>query len=153
MGSVSADDEILTALDQAAETARARGAPAAAAELVDLAIGLGGDTPWRRIKSAENHFLAGDTAQAGTVLGATDEMEPGILRALAASQLATVRGYQNEHSEAVDLLRGALDDAVGNVPITVTVLLRLSFALNSIGELDDARRHVRDAVKLAEELG
>ena len=153
LGSVSADDEILAALDQAAETARARGAPAAAAELVDLAIGLGGDTPWRRIKSAENHFLAGDTAQAGTVLGATDEMEPGILRALAASQLATVRGYQNEHSEAVDLLRGALDDAVGNVPITVTVLLRLSFALNSIGELDDARRHVRDAVKLAEELG
>ncbi|PRC57654.1 hypothetical protein C6A85_32465, partial [Mycobacterium sp. ITM-2017-0098] len=32
-------------------------------------------------------------------------------------------------------------------------LLRLSFALNNIGDLDDARRHVRDAVKLAEELG
>ena len=35
----------LEALDAAAEAARARGAPSAAAELVELAIGLGGDTP------------------------------------------------------------------------------------------------------------
>ena len=53
----------------------------------------------------------------------------------------------------VELLRSALDDAAGIPAIMVQVLLRLSFALNSIGELDDARRHVRDAVKLAEELG
>ncbi|PRC61679.1 hypothetical protein C6A85_07220, partial [Mycobacterium sp. ITM-2017-0098] len=67
--------------------------------------------------------------------------------------LATVRMYENEHTEAVELLRHALDDAAGNVPVLVQVLLRLSFALNNIGDLDDARRHVRDAVKLAEELG
>lgn len=154
LASASADEEMLTALDQAADAARARGAPAAAAELVDLAIGLGGDTPLRRLKSAENHFLAGDTAQAGSVISvAVETMEPGILRALASSQLATIRMYQNLHGEAVDLLRAALDEAVGNVPVTVTIMLRLSFALNSIGELDDARRHVRDAVKLADELG
>ncbi|MGB2923095.1 MAG: AAA family ATPase [Mycobacterium sp.] len=154
LGAANADDEIFTALDQAADAARARGAPAAAAELVDLAIGLGGDNPLRRIKAAENHFLAGDTTQAGMLVStAAETMEPGILRAMAFSQLAMVRMYQNEHSEAVELLRRALDDAAGNDFVTVTVLLRLSFALNSAGELDDARRHVRDAVKLAEELG
>lgn len=153
LASASGDEEIFTALDQAADSARARGAPAAAAELVDLAIGLGGDNPLRRMKSAENHFLAGDTAKAAAVLGQVDSMEPAILRALASSLLATVRMYENEHTEAVALLRGALDDGAGNVPVLVQVLLRLSFALNSIGELDDARRHVRDAVKLAEELG
>jgi DNA-binding CsgD family transcriptional regulator len=153
LASASGDDEIFAALDQAADAARARGAPAAAAELVDLAIGLGGDNPMRRMKSAENHFLAGDTAKAGAALGRIDTIEPPILRALAASLLATVRMYENEHTEAVELLRNALDDGAGNVPILVQVLLRLSFALNNIGDLDDARRHVRDAVKLAEELG
>ena len=46
------DPEILKALDDAANAARARGAPAAAAELVDLAIKLGGGTPSRRLRSA-----------------------------------------------------------------------------------------------------
>lgn len=153
LASASGDDEIFAALDQAADSARSRGAPAAAAELMDLAIGLGGDNPMRRMKAAENHFLAGNTSKAGTVLGRIDSIEPPMLRALAASLLATVRMYENEHSEAVELLRTALDDAAGNVAVHVQVLLRLSFALNNAGELDDARRHARDAVKLAEELG
>ncbi|GJF11587.1 transcriptional regulator [Mycolicibacterium cyprinidarum] len=152
LAAASADAEILSALDEASDAARARGAPAAAAELVDLAIGLGGDTPLRRIRSAENHFLAGDTTKAGAVLDTTDSIEPGILRALAFTLRATVRMYHNGHAEAVALLSQALDDAAGNVPMMVQVLLRLSFAQNSIGEFDDARRHSRDAVKLADEL-
>lgn len=153
LASASGDDELFAALDQAADAARARGAPAAAAELVDLAIGLGADSPLHRMKSAENHFLAGDTAKAGAVLGRVGAIEPPVLRALASTLLATVRMYENRHQEAIALLRSALDDGAGNIPVLVQVLLRLSFALNSHGELDDARRHVRDAVKLAEELG
>jgi DNA-binding NarL/FixJ family response regulator len=147
------DDEIFAALDHAADAARGRGAPAAAAELVDLAIGLGGDNPLRRMKSAENHFLAGDTTKAAAALGRIDTIEAPILRALAASLLATVLMYENKHTAAVELLRNALDDAAGNIPVLVQMLLRLSFGANSIGELDEARRYVRDAVKLAEELG
>jgi DNA-binding CsgD family transcriptional regulator len=153
LGAASADEEIFTALDQAADAARARGAPASAAELVDLAIGLGGDNPIRRLKSAENHFRAGDTVKAGAVLAAADRMEPGILRAMVYILLATVRMYHKGHAEAVELLRTALDDAAGNAPILIQVLLRLSFAQNDIGDFDDARRHIRDAVKLAEEIG
>lgn len=153
LASATGNQEIFTALDAAADAARARGAPAAAAELVDLAIGLGGDTALRRLKSAENHFLAGNVARAGELLEQIPPGEPEIVRALVASLLATVLMYRNEHSEAVELLRGAVDDAAGNVAVLIQALLRLSFALNNIGEPDDARRHGRDAVKLAEELG
>src|SRR5262245_41984872 len=45
LAATSGDQLTLRALDTAAESARVRGAPAAAAELMDLAIGLGGDTP------------------------------------------------------------------------------------------------------------
>jgi DNA-binding CsgD family transcriptional regulator len=153
LASATGTEQIYGALDAAADAARARGAPAAAAELVDLAIGLGGATTTRRLRAAEHHFLAGDTARAAEVLRPIGSDEPPIVRALAASLLATVLMYRNEHDQAVTLLRGAADDAVGNVAMLVQILLRLSFALNSIGEPDDARRNGRDAVKLAEELG
>lgn len=153
LASTQGDDEIFAALDQAGDSARARGAPAAAAELIDLAIKLGGDTVVRRLKSAENHFLAGDTTRAREVLGKVDDYQPAIMRALGSVLLATVDMYDNKHAEAVDVLRTALDDAAGNIPVMVQVLLRLSFALHSVGESDEARRHIRDAVKLAEELG
>ncbi|WP_185976137.1 LuxR C-terminal-related transcriptional regulator [Mycolicibacterium sp. 018/SC-01/001] len=153
LASATGTEEIFAALDGAADAARSRGAPAAAAELVDLAIGLGGDTATRRLKSAENHFLAGNVTRAGDVLRHIGPGEPEIVRALTASLLATVLMYENQHTEAVELLRGAVDDAAGNVVVLIQLLLRLSFALNNIGEPDDARRHGRDAVKLAEELG
>lgn len=64
----SEDPDLLQALDDAANTARARGAHAEAAELLDLAIKLGGDTPLRRLRSADHHFRAGDIDQAHAVL-------------------------------------------------------------------------------------
>ena len=64
LAATSGDDVTLRALDKAAESARARGAPAAAAELMDLAIGLGGDSPERRLRSALHHFDAGDHERA-----------------------------------------------------------------------------------------
>ena len=79
------DPEILKALDDAANAARARGAPAAAAELVDLAIKLGGDTPSRRLRSAGHHFRAGDVDQAyGLVDPLIADLRPGMLRATGA---------------------------------------------------------------------
>ena len=49
LAAASGDHFTLRSLDSAAQMARLRGAPAAAAELLELAIGLGGDTPERRI--------------------------------------------------------------------------------------------------------
>ena len=90
------DDATLTALDAAADSARARGAPAAAAELLDLAIGLGGDKPWRRIRAAGDHFQAGSTDHAEDLLvPIIDELRPGMLRAIALNLLAAIRIYDN----------------------------------------------------------
>ena len=68
LATTSADPLTLQSLDEAAEMARIRGAPDAAAELVELALGLGGDTPERRIRSANHHMDAGDSwpCQGGT---------------------------------------------------------------------------------------
>ena len=54
----------------------ARGAPAAAAELMDLAIGLGGDSPERRLRSALHHFDTGDHERAAAVLQETVDRLP-----------------------------------------------------------------------------
>ena len=59
LAAVSADPEILQALDDAASAARARGAPAAAAELMDMAIRLGGDKPSRTDTVGRPSFRGG----------------------------------------------------------------------------------------------
>ena len=68
----SADPTTLRALDAAAGAAHGRGAPVAAAELVELAIGLGGDTPARRIRAAEHHLHGGDLQHAQKLLDRVD---------------------------------------------------------------------------------
>ena len=85
LATASSDDTTLKALDAAADAARGRGAPAVAAELLDLAIGLGGDKPWRRIRAAGDHFHAGSTDHAESLLvPIVDELRPGVLRAHSA---------------------------------------------------------------------
>jgi DNA-binding CsgD family transcriptional regulator len=153
LGAASADQETLQALDTAAVAARARGAPAAAAELVELAIGLGGDKPARRIRGAEHHFKAGDADRARVLLESTvDHMHPGPLRSIALNLLAGIRMYDDAFVEAATLLRRALDDAERNPAVLVQTLMSLAFAQGMAGEFDDSVRNARQAVKHAEEL-
>ena len=67
LAAVSPDPETLAALDVAAGAAAARGAPSTAAELIELAIGLGGDTPARRLRAADQHFRAGAMRPPNTI--------------------------------------------------------------------------------------
>jgi DNA-binding CsgD family transcriptional regulator len=153
LGAASAGPETLRALDAAAAAARARGAPAAAAELVELAIGLGGDKPARRIRAAEHHFKAGDADRARVLLESTvDHMHPGPLRSIALNLLAGIRMYDDAFVEAATLLRRALDDAERNPAVLVQTLMSLAFAQGMAGEFDDSVRNARQAVKHAEEL-
>jgi hypothetical protein len=76
LGATSADPLTLAALDGAAESARNRGAPAAAAELLDLALRLGDDAPQCRIRSAADHFDAGDPGRAAAMHTETIERLP-----------------------------------------------------------------------------
>jgi DNA-binding CsgD family transcriptional regulator len=150
----SADAETLKALDAAADAARARGAPAAAAELVELAIGLGGDKPSRRIRAAEHHFKAGDADRSRTLLDSTiDQLRPGPLRGIALNLMAGIRIYDDTFVEAAALLKRALDDAEDNPGLQTQTLMSLAFAQGMSGEFDESLRNARQAVAHAEELG
>jgi DNA-binding CsgD family transcriptional regulator len=149
-----ADQETLKALDTAADAARARGAPAAAAELVELAIGLGGDTPSRRVRAAEHHFKAGDADLARTLLeSAIGELRPGLLRGIALNLMAGISMYNDTFGEAAALLERALDGAEANPPLLVQTLLALTFAQGMSGKFEQSLQNARQAVSHAEEIG
>lgn len=154
LASSRSDPEILRSLDDAAEAARARGAPSAAAELVDLAIRLGGDSPSRRIRSASHHFRAGDHDRAHEVLiPALEVARPGMLRAIALNLLAGVYIYRRSFAEAAGVLTEALGNCEDNPAVLAQTLLMLSFAQANQGQYDDALANAQEAVKHAEVLG
>lgn len=153
LAATSGDEVTLRALDMAAESARVRGAPAAAAELLDLAIGLGGDTPDRRLLSALHHFDAGDQERAAAVLEeAIDQLPPGDLRAEALTRLAVVRLYNEGFLEAARVLREALEDVRDNRSLRVQTLITLAYALFHGDNLSEALATAEEAATAAEDL-
>lgn len=154
LGATHGDPRTVRSLDEAANSARSRGAPAAAAELTDLAIGLGGNTPQRRIQSARHHFHAGEPAHARARLEETiAQLAPGVLRAEATSLLGYIRLLDDSFPESVELLEGAIPDAIDHPTVLIPMLVALSFALFNAGRSDDAMRRAEESVARAEELG
>ena len=153
LAATSGDQVTLRALDTAAESARIRGAPAAAAELMDLAIGLGGDTPDRRLRSALHHFDAGDQERARAVLEETIErLAPGDLRAEALSRLAVVRGYGDGFFEGARLLQRALSEVHTDSPLRVQILITLAYSLLNASQPQASVQMAEEAVAQAERL-
>ena len=155
MSTASADPDVLHALDEAADSARARGAPAAAAELVDLAIRLGGDTPVRRVRAAEHHFYAGDLQHADACLQpALEQLPAGPMRAVASILRAGLWIYDNRVVEGASLLKKALDDAQGIPQLRVRALPSLSsMAQFHSGEFSESLCTAGEAVEEADKLG
>ncbi|MGE2689682.1 AAA family ATPase [Mycolicibacterium pulveris] len=148
------DAETLRALDDAAASAHARGAPAAAAELLNLAIQLGGDTHQRRILLATHTFDAGDPARARTLLEQSiAALKPGPLRAQARLSLAFVRFMADGYVEGRHLLAQALDEDTPDGPLRVSISIALAYALYMTGQPEAAWRLGEDAVSHAEPLG
>ena len=148
------EPQTLEALDVAAEIARARGAPAAATELLELAIGLGGDDPKRRIRCATNYFAAGDPGRARQLLEVVvEELPAGPLRAEALHQLGLVRLYDDSFVEAAELLERGVLDSGDDVDLRVRILVSLSFCLLNAGRPEQAYERVQRAVTDAETLG
>jgi ATP/maltotriose-dependent transcriptional regulator MalT len=153
LAATSGDQLTLRALDTAAESARIRGAPAAAAELMDLAIGLGGDTADRRLRSALHHFDAGDQERARAVLEETIErLGPGDRRAEALTRLAVVRLYGDGFFEAARLLRRALSEVDTDSPLRVQILITLAYSLLHANEPRASVQMAEEAVARAERL-
>jgi DNA-binding CsgD family transcriptional regulator len=147
------DPETLKALDKAADAAQARGAPVAAAEFIESAIRLGGDTAGRRVRAAEHYFQAGVNERARTLLEPTRGQLPrGVQRAAALNLLAEMLISDGSFEKAVSLLWTSLSDAADDPALQVQTLLLLSNALLITGEYDDCLHHTSQAVVLANEL-
>jgi hypothetical protein len=128
----SMDARTLQALDIAAEKARIRGAPAAAAELLDLALRLGGDTPERRIRLSRFNFNAGDAQRARTLLESiVDRPAPGAVKAEALPVLGALETIERSHGKAAAALERALGEAGDDLALRVQILVPLSFALTT----------------------
>jgi ATP/maltotriose-dependent transcriptional regulator MalT len=154
LAATTGDSATLAALDAAVEVTRRRGAPAAAAELVDLAIGLGGDNPQRRMLAAGLHFRAGNIGRARSVLEPTiAAMPPGIMRAIALNLLAGTRIYDDSFIEAAELLKRALPDTEGNAAVLAQTHLTLSMAQAMAGEFDESLHNAEQSVAHADECG
>jgi DNA-binding NarL/FixJ family response regulator len=153
LAAATGDELTLNSLDRGAALARARGAPAAAAELLELAIGLGGDTPERRIRLAAYHFSAGDTRQARSILVDTiGRLEPGPIRAKALSLLGFVHLFDDGFVEAAGVLNDALGQAGDDLALRTLLLITLSYARYNAGRFGAATRSIEDAVIHAERL-
>ena len=153
LAATSSDEATLNALDEAAAVVRARGAPAAAAELVDLAIGLGGDNPLRRYTAAEHHLRSGDAARAQEVLKpAIGQMPPGPMRALMMFGYSVIVMHTAGYTPAAEILNDAIDDALDAPPVLIQVWMMLAFTHISDGVYDPALQHARNALDAAENL-
>jgi DNA-binding CsgD family transcriptional regulator len=153
-GATSADETTLAALDEASQMARSRGAPAAAAELLDLAMTLGGDTPERQIRSAAYHFDSGSPERARTLLdGAIKQLKPGRLRATAASLLSTIVMYADGFGAAATLLQRFLPEASDDPALSIQMLMALAYALINTRRKRESAQRIDEAVQQAEMLG
>jgi DNA-binding NarL/FixJ family response regulator len=154
LSDATGEPQTLRALDTAAEIARRRGAPAAAAELLELAIGLGGDTPERRIQAAAHHFAGGDSEKARKALEETvSELSPGVLRAEAFYLLGVVRLCTDSHAEAAALFDRALSEVGDQLALRVQISIILSFTLFDAGDLGGAMQSAQNAVHHAAKFG
>lgn len=156
LAATSATRRTLDALDVASELARKRGAPAAAAELLDLAIGLGpgGDTPERRIRAAGHHVGAGNSGRARDLLNAAIAYSPpGGRRAEALMLLAVVELFDNSFPEGVAVLNRGLREVGEHRALRGLMLVTLSFALLNVGRPFEASDTVEEAVLVATRSG
>jgi DNA-binding CsgD family transcriptional regulator len=151
---ITGEPQTLDALDTAAHIARMRGAPAAAAELLQLAIGLGGDTAERRILCATHHFNAGNAAHARTLLEQTlVSVTTAKQRAEALNLLGLISHLEGSVIEGADQLERALANAGDDLALRVQILVSLSWIqTHNADQLAASAHSIADAVASAVRL-
>ena len=131
LAAVEPSREIAAVLEEAAENAHARGAPAAAAELAELAVRL---TPAEDVEDLRRRVLdcadrlreAGDGGRAIALLEqAREAAPPGPARAAVLAHLAT-RWRTRRPARAIDLFREALAEAEGDPALEAEIHLNLA---------------------------
>jgi DNA-binding CsgD family transcriptional regulator len=151
------DAEIAARLEKAAVAARARGAPAAAAELLELAARATPkdaiDALLRRTRAAAgNHFDAGDPLRARAMAGELIATSPaGPARANSVYQLSVFSW--NDVGLVGRLLEQAVAEVGGDVSLCSRILSESGWAAANGGDLRRASDRARSALALAEASG
>jgi DNA-binding CsgD family transcriptional regulator len=153
------DVETAGLLEDAAGLARARGAPAVAAELGEAA---GRSTPPDReddrrrrvVRAAKDHLAAGSAERgfvlAGELLGHASRGRP---RAEALALLGDLEGRAGAMSAAVEHLREALRESDGDPELELAIHELLAHGTRITEGLTVAEAHAREAVRLGDQLG
>jgi len=154
LGADGADSSAAVAIEAAARRASARGAPDAAAELVERANELtpahhAHDRERRRIAAGEYHFLAGNVSRARQIF---EEMAavlaPGPVRASVLRRLAKVRYRNDSCAIAAQLLTRALAEAGDDGALKAQVERDLAWAVMLCGDMAAAAVHANSALDL-----
>ncbi|MEW5808622.1 MAG: AAA family ATPase [Actinomycetota bacterium] len=150
----TADEATLTALDVASSVTRGQGAPAAAAELLELAITLGGDTPIRRLIAARYHFEAGAiTAARQHASKAGSDLPPGVIRGSVKMLHGAINGYDGSFTAAVEGLSDGVVEAGDEPKLRLQGLMLLASALAVVGRPREGVDCAREAVACADAIG
>ena len=147
------DAAIAAELDAAAESAAARGAPGAGAELYELAARLTPGDPrraWtRRLRAASFHRISGNNERAIALLEQLrSEASPGPDRADVLVELVATRGF--DIHTMVTLCDEALEEASGDDRRSARVLIYRTHARMLKGEVSLALVDARAALESAE---
>ena len=146
--------ETVSALDAAADRARARGAASAAAELLEMAIGLGARDAARRVRAACDHFDADDPGRATELLeDVVADLGPGPQRAEALVLLGALSYQGNDYVEAIEILEQAYAEAGEAPSLRGRIAMELAVALNNSGQLQRGAEYATIAVGAAGAVG
>ena len=150
------DAEIASRLDDAAEQAAGRGAPAAAADLCELAAELTPGEPaparQRRLRAANYHFLAGDRKQSADLLDRLlTEVQPGVERADVLFALAST--FRADAHASIAICDEALAEASGDDARCARILGFRTWSHLLAANLGAAVDDSRAALALAERVG
>lgn len=159
LSAVEPDEEVAAAIDGAAVRAARRGAPDAAAALLEQATRL---TPpvavdrvlRRTLDAADQHLAAGDTTRARTLFDQVATVAgDDTTRARALHGLGRIRFFEGRFRAAMAYLEKASQQAGGDVALRFAIERDSVFALMNMGAMPDAVRHARAAVQVAQDSG
>ena len=154
-----ADAAVAAALDEAARWARARGAPASAAELWEQARRLtpadaGREARRRGLEAAERHFDAGEVDRARALLEEiVAESTPGRERSEVLTRLGWVCAHTEGFHAAAEVFRRALAEHADDIARRIEIEEGLAWCLHQTQDIAAAKLHARRALELAESLG
>ena len=156
LSAIEPDTTIARELEQAAMLARSRGAPSAAADLLDLAVALtppaeGDARAARLVAGAGFRFDAGDLvgAQANLEKALAGPLEGGP-RTRALHLMGQIYARRNSFTQAAAVAAQALEAAAGDAGLIAEIELDLAYYVISLGDLAGAAAHARGAVAAAE---